>query len=888
MIKRISAKIKKRSLHKRVILALLLVLFAGIGSYFILNSSASSSVPTLANVFVSPNGSDAGSNCKLFTTAVGNPDTSTGATLCKSFEKAVSLVQAGGTVLVKSGTYGDQTITSDKGSTTYVVAEDGTTIGGFKPDSSWVEYQNFTAANLDMENISPTNVTSRNVNIAAQGHVTFDGPDNFTWIGGTVGPYQIDDGDWPGRFQIQGIPDTTNNLVLDGLIVQPVTRTQACINDSTNCHTEVVRFNEGVTSAILRNMTFQNGSGINSATIFTGSTSSGSVANLTLENNFFGSNGGQPIVDENPSGACGNWTFRNNTMATTGAAFVENDCSSATNVKIIGNIGQVPICRTGVTYSNNVWFNGTCGSTDINAGSGLSSLGLGGSDGFHLTATSPAKDHGDPTSFPALDHDGGARPFGSAPDAGAHEYGSSPPSSGGNGISANVFVATNGNDSGTNCRRISPATTTSPDTTGATLCKTFGAAWNKASAGDTIYVKAGTYPAQIVSGDKTAETRIVGENGTKVAGDAICKDGYGSDGAFCANAQNMTLENMTLDAGTNAGVSSGSQINATNVKYKNVNLYGDFVNITINSSNFTWQGGSHGQDGIDGGKRRCDQPLGEPVWVWASNVTIDGVRFNPKKIQAGVAGSSCGSDNTPHIEIIRLESGASNFTVKNSWFVAGSDAGSGHIFTSTAAPGLKLINNYFEPVNGTYTIQAGSSACDWTFLYNTFTQGSNLGCTSSSTWVGNLGVSQGCSGSVHMKNVWQGTNNGTACNGADKTFSNLGILSGGHLASTSPAIDAAETDTASDYCTGNLVGSTDYDGNVRPQGAACDAGADEFASGGTTSPKPGDVNNDGLVNIIDLSTLLSKWNTNYPQADFNGDNIVNIFDLSILLSNYGK
>ncbi len=51
---------------------------------------------------------------------------------------------------------------------------------------------------------------------------------------------------------------------------------------------------------------------------------------------------------------------------------------------------------------------------------------------------------------------------------------------------------------------------------------------------------------------------------------------------------------------------------------------------------------------------------------------------------------------------------------------------------------------------------------------------------------------------------------------------------------------------------------------------------------------PGDTNSDGLVNIVDLSTLLSKWNTNYTQADFNADNKVNIFDLSILLSNYGK
>lgn len=53
----------------------------------------------------------------------------------------------------------------------------------------------------------------------------------------------------------------------------------------------------------------------------------------------------------------------------------------------------------------------------------------------------------------------------------------------------------------------------------------------------------------------------------------------------------------------------------------------------------------------------------------------------------------------------------------------------------------------------------------------------------------------------------------------------------------------------------------------------------------------GDLNNDGHVNIFDLSAFLTKWQapnaTGLPE-DFNGDGQVNIFDLSILLSNYGK
>ena len=51
---------------------------------------------------------------------------------------------------------------------------------------------------------------------------------------------------------------------------------------------------------------------------------------------------------------------------------------------------------------------------------------------------------------------------------------------------------------------------------------------------------------------------------------------------------------------------------------------------------------------------------------------------------------------------------------------------------------------------------------------------------------------------------------------------------------------------------------------------------------------PGDVNDDGVVNIEDLLLLLTAWGSNpdHP-ADFNGDDVVNIMDLLILLVNWG-
>jgi hypothetical protein len=57
------------------------------------------------------------------------------------------------------------------------------------------------------------------------------------------------------------------------------------------------------------------------------------------------------------------------------------------------------------------------------------------------------------------------------------------------------------------------------------------------------------------------------------------------------------------------------------------------------------------------------------------------------------------------------------------------------------------------------------------------------------------------------------------------------------------------------------------------------------------APNPnlqGDLNNDNVVNISDLSILLSNYGTSNSAADINSDGSVNILDLSVLLSHYGQ
>jgi polysaccharide biosynthesis protein PslG len=52
--------------------------------------------------------------------------------------------------------------------------------------------------------------------------------------------------------------------------------------------------------------------------------------------------------------------------------------------------------------------------------------------------------------------------------------------------------------------------------------------------------------------------------------------------------------------------------------------------------------------------------------------------------------------------------------------------------------------------------------------------------------------------------------------------------------------------------------------------------------------KVGDINRDNVIDIFDLSILLSKWGTTDSNSDLNKNGVVDVFDLSILLSAWGK
>lgn len=108
---------------------------------------------------------------------------------------------------------------------------------------------------------------------------------------------------------------------------------------------------------------------------------------------------------------------------------------------------------------------------------------------------------------------------------------------------------------------------------------------------------------------------------------------------------------------------------------------------------------------------------------------------------------------------------------------------------------------------------------------------------------------------------------------------------------SSPTIGSGSNLTS--FCMGAIAGlcsSTDYASTIgqvqRPQAGAWDIGAYQFTNGGS-SQKQGDLNNDGYVNMTDLSALLTNYGKS-GSGDINNSGLIDIFDLSILLSNYGK
>jgi hypothetical protein len=314
-------------------------------------------------------------------------------------------------VEVAAGTYPDQPIDSDasKTSASDVVLRPaaGATVRAGQVNiaaAKHLEIRDMQLAGWHTFN-GTDDITFRNV---TADDLYIDSSSNINILGGSYGP-DTDYDNGQIRPACSGCPHS-RNITIDGVYFH-----DAIITPGSGAHVECLQV-WGTDYLTIRNSKFWN---CEHHSVFIAGEGE-PLSNITLENNW----GGKVrsgyysfrVTGSGPGEGCTNITYRDNS-ATTAIALT---CLTASNVQLIGNVSPLSAgqCDSRYVWSYNVWDGAKCGAADLNAPSGFvnpSAFDL------HLAPGSAAVNHGDPTSYPASDIDGQARPMGGMPDAGADE-----------------------------------------------------------------------------------------------------------------------------------------------------------------------------------------------------------------------------------------------------------------------------------------------------------------------------------------------------------------------------------------------------------------------------------------------------------------------------------
>jgi hypothetical protein len=345
-------------------------------------------------------------------------------------------------------------------------------------------------------------------------------------------------------------------------------------------------------------------------------------------------------------------------------------------------------------------------------------------------------------------------------------------------------------------------------------CGTFAGAYAAAQPGDTVRIKAGNYTGGQSAGSnsKGGVVTMIGEDGTRIV--------------------DPTTKAQDLAAGVFSNCCKGLSL-AGNVTVRNVDIGGPQPFLyTGGNTRTTWEDST-----FEAGTDDFTCGYTEPILILSNANEPQIGDITLRNIVVGTQTHDdvdCGGGTPFHLEQVRVDNNVDGVTFDRVTFERCPECGSGHIFittanTSTPDPANIVVRNSVFKGSTNYAWQMHSNVdrCPgYRFSYNTFSQETDTECQTNPDvqWTGNLGPRSNCRGAF-TRNVWQASSNPN-CGSSDKWVSGpnystsaLGLDSQLRPQAGSPALDAGEA--------APCAVAIDVDGDTRPRGAACDAGADE-------------------------------------------------------------
>ncbi len=422
-----------------------------------------------------------GASGGLFISPAGNDSNAcTEALPCQTMNRAYHLATPGQSVQMLAGSYPGQAINSDSSKTSssdvvFMPAEGASVqvTGTIYVFASHVTIENITVQDVTMGNYDqtagrpdPTDITLQNL---TGRNFEIDSTTNVTIEGGSWGPASACGGPNGGNNDSIRQPTSTApaNILIDNTVIHDVQS-----YNLVECHIEGLAIFAG-TNVTVSNSKFYGNSVYD---VFMQANSGGHPNNITLSNNWFattvdnsGANG-QPVGSGNGI-ALGNELSANVTIDSNHFNDALNlndagDISKFTNVHVHGNVGIMPYSNypcgslSGIEWSENIWQNDKCASTDIDLNGAAMPYKKATNDAtLDYTLTGPY------ANWPESAEEGEEEP----PKE-------EPPVEGG---VASVFVSPSGSDSAS-CSQVAP-------------CRSLARAYGVAASGATVQLANGTY-----------------------------------------------------------------------------------------------------------------------------------------------------------------------------------------------------------------------------------------------------------------------------------------------------------------------------------------------------------------------------------------------------------